>query len=183
MGASGKYIIAYNGSMRPWQEPGDVLTAFRACLQMRENAHLLVLTSDPEVAEAFLRTSGLEKDRWTVMRVSHEQVQRKLMAADAGLLLRRVSPVNAVACPIKLAEYAASGVPVVASKGIGDLDWLIPRYRLGEIVTAPEEASRATLRLTFDHAGAQAAIDEVLSWPVAAETLVGLYSRVFRRYE
>lgn len=173
----GRFVVAYSGSMHPWQVPGDVVLAFRACRAARNDAHLLLLTLAPEVARSVLSSYEVPSDQFTLLELPHAEVQQALAAANAGLLLRRSSPVNRVASPIKFAEYLASGVPVIASKGIGDLDALIPAFGLGELIEDPAESGMALSRLHLDEEGAARVLGDDYSWDSAVSKLVALYRR------
>lgn len=174
----GKYVVVYNGSLLPWQEPADILRAYRACRQARPDAHLLVVTTSPAEARSYLAEAGLPAAQWTVVSVPHAEVQNYLVAGDVGLLLRRPSPINSVASPIKFAEYVGSGVPVLASPGIGDLDQIISTYGVGRILDAPERAGEALADLTFSFEGAHRVLREYYSWTSGVSKLLALYERV-----
>ncbi len=109
----------------------------------------------------FLEEKGVAPGHMTIMRVAHRDIGSYIRAADVGLLLREKNLVNEVACPTKFGEYVSSGVPVLASTGIGDtqahirehrLGWLLDDFndesqiaqKLGEVLNAPEasEAER-----------------------------------------
>jgi glycosyltransferase involved in cell wall biosynthesis len=85
---------------------------------------------------------GLAAEDVTVLGVPHHEVPRYLAAGDIGLLLREPSLVNAVASPVKFAEYLAAGLPVVLTEGIGDYSDLAMRNNLGVVLDfyASEEA-------------------------------------------
>ena len=179
LGLTENYVVAYSGSMAPWQEPGDTVEAFQACRRARPDAHLLVLTTSPTAAQSRLSAAGLATGLYTILSVPHDQVQSHLVAADVGLLLRRPSPINAVASPIKFAEYVASGVPVLASAGIGDLDGLVPTFGLGRIIGDPREAEDAVSGLALNEEGAATVLRDYYSWSAATSGLRVLYGRVF----
>jgi len=175
LGLHGKTVVAYNGSMHPWQEPDDLVRAFESCRRARANSHFLVLTMWPEVAQRVLTAHAVSSHEATVLKLSHDEVALTLPAADAGLLLRRPSPVNKVACPIKFAEYVACGVPVITSRGIGDLDGLVTRWGLGTLVDSPEAAGAALSGLRLNADGAATALAEYFSWRSAVASLTGVY--------
>jgi len=181
LGLDQRFVVAYCGSAAPWQEFGDTIEAFRACRRARPDAHLLVLTTAPAAFQSNLLEADVPADVCTVLSVNHDQVQRLLVAADVGLLLRRSSPINMVASPIKFAEYIASGVPVLASPGIGDLDQLVTAFGLGRIIRSPQAAEEALAGLALNEVGAKRVLRDYYSWAGATRTLQGLYDRVCRR--
>lgn len=181
LGLDHSFVVAYCGSAAPWQEFGDTIEAFRACRRAKPNAHLLVLTTAPAAFRSSLEEADVPANMSTVLSVTHDQVQKLLVAADVGLLLRRSSPINRVASPIKFAEYIASGVPVLASPGIGDLDQLVTAFGLGRIIRSPQAAEEALAGLALNEVGAKRVLRDYYSWEGATRTLQGLYDRVYRR--
>ena len=110
-----------------------------------------------------LKQAGVSAADWTVVSVPHAEVQNYLLAGDVGLLLRRPSPINSVASPMKFAEYLACGAPVLASAGIGDVNGMISTYGVGRVLAAPEEAGRALGNLIkFSYDGARRLLREAL---------------------
>ena len=182
LGLSARYIVIYNGTFIPLQEPTGIVRAFQSCKEVRPEAHLLVLTTSPAEARSFLRQAGVSAVDWTVVSVPHAEVQKYLLAGDVGLLLRRPSPINSVASPMKFAEYVACGVPVLASPGIGDLDGMISTYGVGRVLAAPEEAGRALRSLAFNYDGARRLLRAHYSWAGAVKKLQWLYERVLAQY-
>jgi len=182
LGLGAKYVVVYNGTFFPWQEPMGIVRAFQSCKEVRPEAHLLVVTTSPAQARSFLRGAGVSAADWTVVSAPHAEVPNYLLAGDVGLLLRRPSPINSVASPMKFAEYVACGVPVLASARIGDLDGMISAYGVGRILAAPEEAGRALGSLKFSYDGARRLLRKHYSWAGAVKKLQWLYEHVLAQY-
>ncbi|MGE0713786.1 MAG: glycosyltransferase [Planctomycetota bacterium] len=136
---SGRFVVGYAGSMVPYQLPEAVATAGRIACALRADAHLLVLTHEPERARDVLEAQGVAPERATVRRVPHAEVPAFLNACDLGLLLRRDDPVNRAASPTKAAEYLACGVPLLVGAGIGDTSALVAEEGLGAVVRDCED--------------------------------------------
>ena len=66
--------------------------------------------------------------------VAPNEVPKYLRAADVAMLLVRPSYARRAMSPTKFAEYLAVGLPVIATKGIGDLDAQITDGRLGVLL-------------------------------------------------
>jgi glycosyltransferase involved in cell wall biosynthesis len=58
--------------------------------------------------------------------VGAAEVPRHLAAGDLGLALRQPTFSMQAVAPIKLGEYLLCGVPVLATRGIGDSEALVP---------------------------------------------------------
>lgn len=71
---------------------------------------------------------------YRIQSLPHEEVPGALRNARASLCL--VKPVSSAraACPTKVGESLACGVPIVITAGVGDCDTLIERERVGVVV-------------------------------------------------
>ncbi|MEE2602362.1 MAG: glycosyltransferase family 4 protein [Pseudomonadota bacterium] len=114
-------LIVYAGSLGPQYCPDSMLSLFKLIRQSRPDSHFLVLTGSPEVMIDL--ASGSDKAltaSMTVMRVDANEVPAWLAAADLGLAFREPTFSMQGVAPIKLGEYLLCGVPVVATRGVGD---------------------------------------------------------------
>lgn len=158
LGLSGKRVFLYVGSAKAWQIPKVIGRVFRYALEQDDRSHLLVLSQEPDVMRGFLEEKGVAPGHMTIMRVAHRDIGSYIRAADVGLLLREKNLVNEVACPTKFGEYVSSGVPVLASTGIGDTQDHIREHRLGWLLDDFNDESQIAQKL-----------GEVLDAPVASE--------------
>jgi glycosyltransferase involved in cell wall biosynthesis len=119
-------------------------------------------------------------------RVPHEDVPRHLCQAHAGLFFLR-GGIGAESCsPTKVGEYWACGLPVMMNGGIGDLDDVVRRQRVGVVVRglSPadlEDASRELLDLLSDPAISERcrrAAEEHYSLEVGVQRQAALYDRL-----
>lgn len=114
-------LVVYAGSLGPQYSPEAMLALFGLIRESRPDAHFLVLSGSPDVMTDLVSTydsrlaSGV-----TVMRVDAHEVPVWLAAADLGLAFREPSFSMQGVAPIKLGEYLLCGVPVVATRGVGD---------------------------------------------------------------
>jgi glycosyltransferase involved in cell wall biosynthesis len=132
LGIENKRVFAYVGTITPYQNVADGALRFVASARNAdERTHFLALTSDPQGMRELLRASNIPDESATVLRVSQPDVADCLVAADAGLLLRQPNLVNRRSRPVKLAEYLASGLPVIVSRGLAQLDTLVENAGAG----------------------------------------------------
>lgn len=139
---------------------------------------------DPPSLEAQLaREPGWERVRclgWC----SREQVAQALGAARVGLLVLHPVPNHLDSLPIKLFEYMAAGIPVVASdfaawKGVLDqaATFVDPREVDG-IATAVAKLLAEPLEAARMGAAGRTAVERELNWEREAAGLLQLYERV-----
>jgi glycosyltransferase involved in cell wall biosynthesis len=126
----GDFVLVYSGSLSAWNRPEAIRDAYRSFRDVSPGARLLLLTGDLTRARVmFGEEAGV-----TILAVPHESIQNYLALGDLGLLLRASHPVNRVACPVKFAEYLASGLPVLVSRGVGDCPEIVRQARIGYVL-------------------------------------------------
>jgi glycosyltransferase involved in cell wall biosynthesis len=121
-------------------------------------------------------------------RVGREEVAALLRRAGVGVLPLRRSPNHAISWPVKLFEYMAAGLPVVATD-VAPWNEIIARHRCGVCVPSedPRALAAAIAQVLADPAEARemgergrAAAVEHYSWESQEATLLGLYEELLR---
>lgn len=115
-------LLVYAGSLGGQYCLPEMLSLFKNVLVCRSDARLLLLTGSPEVAVNELEKHTDLKEKIVVRTVAPGEVPSFLACADLGLGLRKMSFSMQGVAPIKLGEYLLCGVPVVATRGIGDTE-------------------------------------------------------------
>ncbi len=192
LGFEDRLVIAYCGSLEPWQMLPETMEIVRSILQLRPDAHFFAITTNPQSINAIAEQSSIRAERRTVVSVPHDEVPTYLAAADVGLLIRSDSKVNEVASPVKFAEYLASGVPIILTDGIGDYSDLVRQEDVGCIVpeVAPNDAIMQGI-ITFIgdlnanqdciHKRCQDLARQRFDWRHAIEKIRALYCQVETR--
>lgn len=146
-----RYVIAFLGTLKPWHGVRALLGAFRRVRETIDSAHLLVIGDGPmaDRVEEARRRLGREAVTWTGP-VPHERVPGWLSLAHVG-----VAPYPFIDgfyfCPLKIVEYLAAGLAVVASD-IGEIPRLVQDGRTGLLVKPGSEGdlAKALVRLGRD---------------------------------
>ena len=132
-GIDGKFVILYLGTLSVWQWPEAMFNLFSHF--NRENPdsllYLMIPGYDHPRAKEFIDKFSLQPGSYILEEVPHSEVGKVIGIADAGLLLRELSPVNLVSSPTKFGEYLASGVPVILTKEIGDYSEMAEQLNVG----------------------------------------------------
>ena len=138
---AGVFTVGFVGTLKPWHGVVDLVEAF-SLLQARtqEKSRLLIVGDGPErsVIEERLRLRGLERAAVFTGAVSPQDIPGFLTSMDVGVA-PYPSQEDCYFSPLKVFEYMAAGLPVVASR-IGQIDELID-HGVNGLLTPPSNAS------------------------------------------
>jgi hypothetical protein len=109
-------VIVYVGSTAPWQCVAETVTLIEKALICSSRVKALVIT--PEVSTFRSLFSENLVDRVLVISVSYGDINYYLNASDYGFMLRKESAVNYVASPVKFGEYCLSGLLIVTTTAV-----------------------------------------------------------------
>ena len=140
LGSWKRFVIAYVGSFGGWYMTDEMMELFEAAREFHRDAFVLVLTQrDKEKIADELKKRGFGPGDMLVESVSPSEIPAYLGAADAAVSLIKACYSKLSSSPTKIAEYLACGVPIIANRGVGDVDRLIESNRVGSIL---EDLSR-----------------------------------------
>lgn len=136
------YDLIYAGSWSGLYLADQMLRFVSVFRRLRPDARFLVLAPPGQPLPD--QANGVE-----AIHATPDQVPRLLKQARAGLSLRRPGRAQVAAAPVKVSEYLASGLPVLSSVGVGDLDTLLPSTKTGVLLQgfSDEEMYRAAAEL------------------------------------
>jgi glycosyltransferase involved in cell wall biosynthesis len=144
--APGDRVVAYAGSLAPWQEVPRLARVLALAAAADPRLRVLFLCPDPGAARRALE--GVPRAALRVEAAPGGRVIETLLAADAGVLLRRPALANALAFPTKVAEYLAAGLALVASDAVpAARSVLAAAPGLGEVVPWDEGDATWAARL------------------------------------
>lgn len=133
-------LIVYAGGIHPWQKFPETLRMIAALHAKDSRYKGIVLTGwDQDEINRIARACSLPTDSFVVKSVPHWEVPSCLVAADVGVLLRDDSTVNRVACPTKLGEYLACGLPIITgpvakhwawTSSVEDISFVVEHYNV-----------------------------------------------------
>lgn len=115
-------LLVYAGSSLAGKYGGrPLLELVRRVQAKRPDTQLLLLLTDPDEGHALLQAHAPELAAATlVRRAAPEQVGSMMATADLGIATIEPGFSMQGAAAVKLGEYLLSGLPVVATAGVGD---------------------------------------------------------------
>jgi glycosyltransferase involved in cell wall biosynthesis len=168
---AGEFVVGFLGTLKPWHGVEDLLRAFRRLRRAFAGYRLLIAGDGPlrPVLERTLRQYGLREAATFSGEIAHGEVPRLLAQMDVA-----VAPYPILRgfyfSPLKVFEYMAAGVPVVASD-IGQIGEVLA-HRKTALLYRPGAVTEMAAR-----------IDELRRRPALAARLArAARQRVCRRY-
>jgi glycosyltransferase involved in cell wall biosynthesis len=121
-------VFVYSGSLGGNYDPETLIAVFKKFRQVYPDSFLLILSKDAFTTDLqqLFKNAGIE--RMAMLNAPFTQVTNYLRAADVGFIYYKMSFSVIGRSPTKMGEYWASGVPVIAFKDIGDLDYILAQY-------------------------------------------------------
>ena len=137
-----QFEVVYAGSLLGLYLVEEMGRFFRAVKRLRPNAFLRILSvSSPSHGTAALQRAGLTEDDFEITTAAPDQVPTYLNKAHLGISFRKATFAQIAASPTKIPEYLAAGLPVVCNSGIGDMDELVERERVGVVLQRLDQQS------------------------------------------
>ena len=125
LGLKDELLFVYAGSLGPQYCLNEMLEIFQAYAEKRE-AKFLILTGNIQFAEQNIPSEL--KAHVILKSVPAEKVSFYLNGGDVAFGLRKPTFSMQGVAPIKLGEYLLCGLPVIASKGIGDTERILENF-------------------------------------------------------
>lgn len=185
-GSDRPFTVGFLGTLKPWHGLDVLLEAFGLLAHFHPAYHLLVVGDGPlfEALDIRLVEEGLRSRATLTGSVDPSDVPFWLAQMDVGIAPYAVAQ-GLYFSPLKLVEYMAAGLPVVASRA-GQIEDLVTHEKLGLLVepgNAPELAAAIRrLREMPDFArdigrSARAYVLENLTWDAVLDRVVSSVSQ------
>jgi glycosyltransferase involved in cell wall biosynthesis len=131
LGFDGQPVVGFVGSLRPWHGTRSLVRAVALLHRRGLPARLLVVGDGPErsAVEALAQAEGVAPSVTLTGAVPHDEVCAYLLASDVAVATYEREP-GFYFSPLKLFEYLAAGLPVVAAD-IGELKHCVRHEETG----------------------------------------------------
>jgi glycosyltransferase involved in cell wall biosynthesis len=150
--AADTFVVGFAGSLKPWHGTDVLLDAFARMKDHVPGAHLLIVGEGPQgdALRAHATGLGIGRDVIFMGKVAHEEMPELLAAMDVAVAPYLEVP-GFYFSPLKLYEYMASGLAIVASDA-GEIAALVRDGQSGLVCPPGNVAAlcSALLRLAHD---------------------------------
>jgi glycosyltransferase involved in cell wall biosynthesis len=144
LGLSSRLVIAYCGSLGGMYMTREMAAFFALCREKVASAHFLILTqSNTGPLSDELAGLHVPSESCTFASVPSGELPGYLGAADFGISFIKPTLSKRASSPTKIAEYLASGLPIISNSGIGEIDDLLLHERVGVLVRSFTQADYA----------------------------------------
>lgn len=123
----------WSGSIGTWYR-FDLTARVAAALALP----LTVITRQEQLARRLLGSYPA-----SISAAAPEDVPTRLFAGDVGLCLVASSFSKTASAPTRFGEYLAAGMPVLVTRGVGDLEQIVAERRVGVVLEGEDETSIA----------------------------------------
>lgn len=135
IGIEDRFVITHLGALGGLYKTEEIADFLATAKEVNPKTFAMFLTqTDPNRILPLLKERGFADTDHFVGRVSPADVQGYLNASDVGLSFVKAGYATASRSPTKIAEYLASGVPVISNRGVGDVDDLMDERKIGALL-------------------------------------------------
>ena len=130
-----RYVITYVGSFGGWYLTDEMADFFKTAKGKNAASFALILTqSNPEMISQLLKGHGLGENDFYISKVAPSEIPKYLSAADAAISFIKPCFSKLSSSPTKIAEYLASGIPIITNRGVGDVAEQIETDKTGAVI-------------------------------------------------
>ncbi|GAA4452835.1 glycosyltransferase family 4 protein [Rurimicrobium arvi] len=128
-------VLGYVGSLGTWYLLSEMLGFFKVWLKQHPASVFFFVTAEPkEMVMDEAESLGISTDKIKVISAGRHEVPYYISMMDLGIFFIKNAYSKKASSPVKQGEMMAMGVPVFCNAGVGDSDYIIQKYRSGELV-------------------------------------------------
>ena len=147
-----------------------------------------IVTRDDSIeVRIALDPEGQLHERLSIGPRKTEDMPEAVLGSDLSVMFYAGGEVSELGrSPTRMAEILGCGLPVIANGGVGDVEYIIEKYRVGVIVTSPDPVQMASALVALDQLLAdpdlssrcRQAAEDVFSLSGGTEAYLELYTSI-----
>ena len=128
-------IISYLGSLGTWYMVDEMLDFFKVLSSRRPEAKFLFITKDKkEEVMNFCKAKGIDENKIVITPAEREELPSLLSLSHVSLFFILPMFSKRASSPTKMGEILSMEIPLIANRGVGDVDYIIEDTNCGYIV-------------------------------------------------
>lgn len=129
------FVVSYLGSLGTWYMADEMFAFFKRLQNSYPNALFLFITPDsPEIIKTYAQKHGISSEFIRVTKASRAEVPVIAKLSSASLFFIKPVYSKKSSSPVKMGELLALGIPIIANRGVGDVDMIIEDTNCGVLV-------------------------------------------------
>ncbi|MES2480131.1 MAG: glycosyltransferase [Bacteroidota bacterium] len=130
-----KLVLGYVGSLGTWYLLDEMLHFFGFWLRQHPESIMFFVTNEPkDLIFQTARKQRIDTDKIRIISGNRNEMPYYISMMDFGLFFIKNAFSKKASSPVKQGELMAMGVPVICNAGVGDSDFIINKYKSGELV-------------------------------------------------
>lgn len=180
-----EFVLGYVGSVGTFYVFDEVLECYKELLHVRPDASLLIVNRDGHgYIDERLTALDVPREKVELHTAEYREVPEYIHRMDAGAFFVKPTFSKKSSAPTRLGEFLGCGVPCLVNAGVGDMDVLISKDRVGVVMRefspqARSAAIRELLKLSAED-GIRKRCVEVAHRRFALDQGLTSYRRIYR---
>jgi glycosyltransferase involved in cell wall biosynthesis len=133
-------VISYLGSLGTWYMVDEMLDFFKTLNKKIPNTKFLFITKDDK--EEILKLcdlKGIERNKIVITPAEREDLPSILSLSKISIFFILPMFSKRASSPTKMGEILSLGIPLIANRGVGDVDYIIEDTNCGYIIDKMNE--------------------------------------------
>lgn len=180
-------VVTYIGQLHGGQYAEQFIKAVKIVLNQKQNVCFMVVGHGYRLPELMKLSEELDvaKNLIFTRSIPHDEISLYIAAADITIACFEDNDITRCKSPLKIAEYLASGKPIVASD-VGEVKYMLGGAGILTLPGDPEDLARGILKLLEDEPlkirlGKKARMRalDIYNWGNTTDNLLKAYHSMF----
>ncbi|MBS1646575.1 MAG: glycosyltransferase [Bacteroidetes bacterium] len=130
------YVLGYLGSLGTWYMLEEMLDFFIETQKIKPNSiFFFVSNDDKELILKKAKEKNIALSCFMIQAASRTEVPEFISCFDASIFFIKPLYSKKASSPTKMAEVLACGIPVITNTQVGDVDFILNKYKGGVLVS------------------------------------------------